>query len=273
MPSADAARPELSLSSASVGTRLTNVSIKLAPGECCVVVGANGAGKSTLLRALSGLEKLDGGRATIGQQLTSELSPRDRAGLVAWLPQRPQLGEAVRVVELVSSGRYRFGESHGEALAHARRALTEVSAAELADRPCDRISGGELQRVLLATLLAQEAPLLLVDEPGNHLDPAQQIAVYSLLGELWRRGAGLLVVTHDINLAKHLGDPSRVRVLGLQRGSIVFDAKLDDDSLRAELSQLYGVELLELSLENGRHFVPTGRLTSASTSDPARGSA
>ncbi len=271
MPSADVSRPELSLSSANVGTRLTDVSITLAPGECCVVVGANGAGKSTLLRALVGLEKLDGGRATIGQRLTAELSPRERAALVAWLPQRPHLGEAVRVVELVSSGRYRFGESHGEALAHARRALAEVSAAELAERPCDRISGGELQRVLLATLLAQEAPLLLVDEPGNHLDPAQQIAVYSLLGELWRRGAGLLVVTHDINLAKHLGDPSRVRVLGLKSGRVAFDTSLDETSLRADLSLLYGVELLEIALENGRHFVPTGRLTS--TSDPAGGSA
>ena len=120
--------------------------------------------------------------------------------------------------------------------------------------------------LLAAPLLAQEAPLLLVDEPGNHLDPAQQIAVYSLLGELWRRGAGLLVVTHDINLAKHLGDPSRVRVLGLERGRVAFDTRLDEPSLRAELSQLYGVELLEIALENGRHFAPTGRLTSTGDS-------
>lgn len=257
-------RPSVELASASVGARLANVSLTLRAGECCIVVGPNGAGKSTLLRSLVGLERLDGGRALVGQMPTTELSPRARAGLVAWLPQRPQLGEAVRVDELVSSGRYRFGESHGEALAHARRALAEVSAEGLADRPCDRISGGELQRVLLATLLAQEAPLLLVDEPGNHLDPAQQIAVYSLLGELWRRGAGLLVVTHDINLAKHLGDASQVRVLGLQSGRVAFDTTLDARHLGRELGQLYGLEFLEVELEQGRHFVPTGK---PSTSD------
>src|SRR6478736_950569 len=175
MPSAEpnagapAQETRLSLVSASVGSRISDVSLALGPGDCVVLLGPNGAGKSTLLRAMVGLERLSAGQVLLGGRELASFTPRERASSVAWLPQRPHLGEAVTVEELVSSGRYRFGESHGEALAHARRALAEVSAAHLAARACDRISGGELQRALLATLLAQDTPLLLVDEPANHL--------------------------------------------------------------------------------------------------------
>jgi iron complex transport system ATP-binding protein len=249
--------PALSLRNASVEQRLKGVSLTLRAGECFVVVGPNGAGKSTLLRALAGLERLTSGEARLDERALSSLEPRERAGFVAFLPQRPELGEPVRIDELVSSGRYRFAESHGESLSHARRALAELSAAHLAERFSDRISGGELQRALLATVLAQEAPLLLVDEPGNHLDPAQQIAIYGSLGELWRHGRGLLLVTHDLNLAKHLGPAERVRVLGIEHGELRFDTTLDSPTLARALSQLYGVDFSEILLESGRHFVPT----------------
>jgi iron complex transport system ATP-binding protein len=272
--------PTLSLAHLSVTARLTEVSLTLSPGDCIVVIGANGAGKSTLLRAMVGLERPSAGAVLLDGRPLAEFSPRERARRVAWLPQRPRLGEAVRIEELVATGRYRFGESHGEALAHARRALTELGAEHLAPRFTDRVSGGELQRALLATLLAQEAPLLLVDEPANHLDPAQQLAAYGTLGQLWRRGHGLIVVTHDLNLAAQLGSPERVRVLGLDGGHVAFDSTLSAPSLTGDLTRLYGVDLCEVELRGERHWLAaaprgaseTPRATSATSTElPNRG--
>jgi iron complex transport system ATP-binding protein len=246
--------PCLRLEEVHVGARLQGVSLDFARGDCCVVVGPNGAGKSTLLRTLLGLERVDRGSVLLDARPLQEFTPGQRAAHVAWLPQRPRLGESLRVDELVASARYRFGEARGQALAHARRALAEVGAESLAERQSDRISGGELQRVLLAALLAQEAPLLLVDEPANHLDPAQQVAIYRRLGALRERGLGLLVVTHDINLAGLLGPAERVRVLGLLEGRIALDSALSAPDLPERLSELYRVHLTAVQV-NGARFL------------------
>ncbi len=245
----------LCLQGVTLGSRLQDVSLELRTGDCCVVVGPNGAGKSTLLRVLLGLERPDRGAVLLDDRPLEELSPGQRAAHVAWLPQRPSLGEALSVEELVASARYRFGEAHGEALAHARRALAEVGAAHLADRRSDRVSGGELQRALLATLLAQEAPLLLVDEPANHLDLAYQAAIYRRLGDLWGQGLGLMVVTHDVNLAWLLGAPERVRVRGLQEGRVVQDTTLAAPDLAERLSELYSVPLRAVEVGGVRQLL------------------
>lgn len=245
----------LRLDGVHVDDRLVDVTFDVAPGECCVVVGPNGAGKSTLLRTLLGLEHPTQGRVLLDRRPWQTFSPAERAAYVAWLPQQPRLGESQRVEELVASARYRFGEPHRTSLEHARRALARIGALELALRRTDEISGGELQRVLLATLLAQEAPLLLVDEPANHLDPAHQLAVYRHLGELWRGGLGLVVVTHDVNLAWLLGLAQRVRVVGLRKGRIVFDTCLAAPNLVSELSDLYGVPLSAVNVEGTPHIL------------------
>ena len=108
----------------------------------------------------------------------------------------------------------------------------------------------------LAGLLAQSAPLLLVDEPANHLDPAQQIDVYRLLGELWREGKSIVLVTHDINLLRHLGDAEKVRVAGLAQGKLSFEAALTSAELPAQLGQLFGVQMRELLLDGQRVLLP-----------------
>lgn len=249
------ASARLRLEAVHVDARLLDVTFEVAPGECCVVVGPNGAGKSTLLRTLLGLERPTRGHVLLDRRPWLELAPGERAAYVAWLPQQPRLGESQRVEELVASARYRFGESHPTSLEHARRALASVGALDLAPRRTDRISGGELQRALLATLLAQEAPLLLVDEPANHLDPAHQLAIYRRLGELWRGGLGLVVVTHDVNLAWLLGPAERVRVVGLRQGHIVLDTTLGAPDLATELSDLYEVPLSVVSVGGAPQIV------------------
>jgi iron complex transport system ATP-binding protein len=234
---------------------LDDVSLKLQEGEFVALVGPNGAGKSTLLKASLGIGRIAGGRVVLdGQPLTS-LSARARAARLAWLPQHGFVEEPLSAEEVVAAARYRFRESHQRSLVAARESLAQVAASAWARRRVTELSGGERQRTALAALLAQEAPLLLLDEPANHLDPAQQIEVYALLAELWRRGLGILCVTHDINLLSYLGRPSEVRVIGLKSGCFTFETNYGADDLPERLSELFDVPMAACEGPAGRVIV------------------
>lgn len=239
------------LEKTSLNQRLQQVNLLVEEGQCVVLVGPNGAGKSTALRALAGLETPTSGRALVGNQDACRMRARERAGLVSWLPQRPHLEVDLHAEELVAQARYRFSEPSFRSLEHARRVLDEVGIAHLIGRSVSRISGGELQRVLIATLVAQEAPLLLVDEPANHLDPAHQIDTYKRLGNLWKTGRGLCIVTHDIRLCLLLGRADEIDVVGLQDGEVNFMTHLSDPDLPAALESLYGVPFVPREAPGG----------------------
>ena len=240
---------------------VSDVDLSVAPGEFVALVGPNGAGKTTLLKIAAGLVRPTCGLVTLEGRALAELSPKRRAAAVAWLPQQALVDQLLCASDVVSTARYRFDESHAHTRSKVREALGAVGAAHLAERMVPTLSGGENQRVALATLLAQEAPLLLVDEPANHLDPAQQIRVYELLGALWRRGLGVLCVTHDINLLRFLGGDRTPRVIGLDRGCIRFDVAYDAPGLAAELGCLFGVEVQPVGSAERRVFLahPLGR--------------
>jgi iron complex transport system ATP-binding protein len=232
------------------------VELSLATGQLLALVGPNGAGKTTLLRAALGITPPTSGQVRLGDSAVSALDPRERAARVAWLPQQTKGGEDLSALEVVAAARFRFDEPFGVSVREARAALARVGVAEVAERALATLSGGERQRVALAGLLAQAAPILLVDEPANHLDPAQQIEVYRLLGELWRSGKSLMVVTHDINLLRHLGDAERVRVAGIAHGRLAFEGWLTAPELPAQLGQLFGVQMRALSLDGARVLMP-----------------
>src|SRR5262249_51921264 len=111
--------------------------------------------------------------------------------------------------------------------------------------------------------LAQEAELLLLDEPGNHLDPAQEIEIYRLLAELFRDGLGIVLVTHDVNLLHQLGAAERVRVIGLNAGRIAFESSYAAPELPARLGELFGVEFGALVDGERRVLVPRARALGA----------
>ena len=244
--------------------RLANVDLELAQGECAFLIGPNGAGKSSILRLALGLEKPDQGLVWLGEQRVDALDAKRRAAQVAWLPQQLSFEQALTACDVVAAARYRFGESSARAHARAYEWLAQVQAADLADRRVTQLSGGELQRVKLAALLAQEAPLLLLDEPANHLDPAYQLEVYRLLGAQWLLGLGILCVTHDINLVSLLPSPERIRLFGVQRGELRFVTSYADPALCQKLGDLYGIEFEQIertaSSEGGeltrRWFLP-----------------
>lgn len=211
-------------------------------GECVVLCGPNGSGKSSLLRLVAGLELKGKGEIRIAGDELRRLSRLEIAARVAWLPQRPSITEALTCRALVAAARFRFMESPARAEMKAAALLKEHDATHLENRLISQISGGELQRVLLAALNAQEAPILLVDEPANHLDPQHQVATYKRLGQLWQKEKRtLLIVSHDLRLAKLLGPPASIRVIGILSGQISEDTTLADPKLPAALQRLYGL--------------------------------
>ncbi len=237
--------------------RLAGVDFELSQGQCAFLIGPNGAGKSSILRLALGLERPSSGQVALGGRSLSALAPSARAAQVGWLPQQLTFEQALTALDVVAAARYRFGESYTRARARAGEWLREVHAVELAARRVTRMSGGELQRVKLAALLAQETPLLLLDEPANHLDPAYQLEVYRLLGAAWRRGLGILCVTHDINLLRLLPDPETIRLLGVRAGQLRFDTSYADPALSERLGDLYGVAFDQFG-EDQRWFLPRG---------------
>jgi iron complex transport system ATP-binding protein len=154
------------------------------------------------------------------------------------------------------AARFRFDEAFAHTESEARKALTRVGVGALAERALGTLSGGERQRVALAGLLAQAAPILLVDEPANHLDPAQQIDIYRLLSELWQQGKSIICVTHDVNLLRHLGRPEKVRVAGVARGKLSFECPLTAPELPEKLGALFGVTMHALTLGDTRVLLP-----------------
>jgi len=238
---------------------LAAVDVTLEPGQLLALLGPNGAGKTTLLRVALGLLRPDRGRVLLGEEPLERLSARERAARVAWLPQQGPRADDLSAREVVASSRFRFDEPFARSEREAQRALDRLGVGQVSARPIGTLSGGERQRVSLAALLAQDAPILLVDEPANHLDPAQQIDAYRLLGELWREGRSVVCVTHDVNLLRHLGDPGRVRVAGVARGALAFECSFADARLADLLGGLFGVSMRELSLGAGRALLPEPR--------------
>lgn len=224
-----------------LGKRLVDFNLKIESGETIAIVGPNGAGKSSLLRLLLGFEVPEEGHVWLEGRAVGTLRTRERARLLSWLPQRLNISSDFRAIDLAVATRYALGEDSSASRIQAEGALTRLGVLEFAQRQVTTLSGGELQRVLLAALIAQDTPLVLADEPANHLDPYHQLATYRTLAALADQKKTLLVVTHDVALLPLLGQPAKVRVLGLDRGRLALDLLLGDPDLPRALSELFRV--------------------------------
>jgi iron complex transport system ATP-binding protein len=222
---------------------VAGVDLAVDGAELVCLIGPNGCGKSTLLRLCAGLLVPARGQVELDGSAAGELHPRERARRVALVPQYlPALPE-VRVADFVLSGRYahlaRWNRVGAHDQARMLEALAACDAAEFAERGLGELSGGQRQRVLIARALVQEAPLVLIDEPTNALDPEHQIRVFELLELSRSRGSTVVVATHDLNLAGQFA----TRLVLLCNGRIVADGRVPD-VLRAEvLTPVYGSHL------------------------------
>jgi iron complex transport system ATP-binding protein len=175
-------------------------------GECWSIIGRNGAGKSTLLRTLAGLRKADRGAITLAGRGIADWPLEELARQRSYLAQSRVDAFAYSAIDTVLSARHpyhgkRYWEGSDDHQA-ALRALAAMEVGHLAARDVRTLSGGERQRVAIAALLAQDTPLLLLDEPANALDLAHQVSVMRLLARLCRRERKTVVmIGHDLNLA------------------------------------------------------------------------
>jgi len=200
---------------------VTGVSVEVRPGRLLAVLGPNGAGKSTLLKLLSGVLASAGGRVTLNDRPLSGLDDRARATTVAVVPQSEASPFPATVREVVEMGRYPHQRAWERSTPSDRRivdgVLERCRVSNLQDRDLDTLSGGERQRVRIARALAQEAPILLLDEPTAGLDLRYRMEVFHLLRALSGDGLAVLLITHDLNLAARFAH----EVLLLDRGRMV----------------------------------------------------
>jgi ferric hydroxamate transport system ATP-binding protein len=201
---------------------------RIHPGQVTALVGPNGSGKSTLLRALARLHRPDRGEVVLDGGTPVDalaLTRREFARRVTLLTQSRPVPAGLSVHDVVGFGRYpyrgRFRGDDPDGPAAVERAMALTRVADLADRPVDELSGGQLQRVWLACCLAQDTGVLLLDEPTNHLDLRYQVEILDLLRDLAdESGIAVGVVLHDLDQAAAVADDvllladGRVRAVG-----------------------------------------------------------
>jgi iron complex transport system ATP-binding protein len=202
---------------------LDAVSLSLQPGEILALIGPNGAGKTTLIKAVSGVLPASAGNVLVCGQEIRGLSPTQRARLVAVVPQARLLPEAFTVWQTVLMGRTPYlnwlGQPAPVDLRQTQWALERTGLVDFSQRLVGQLSGGEQQRVLLARALAQDTPILLLDEPTAHLDLRYQSDLLNLVRELAsERRLSILIALHDLNLVALYAHRTALLVEGQLRG-------------------------------------------------------
>ena len=234
-----------------------DLDLAVASGEWLSFIGPNGAGKTSVLRAIAGLAGFDGG-IRIGSQPTRSLGARELARKVAMLHQEPQAPVGMTVAQYVMLGRsphlgYLGREGAGDRGVVAD-ILNRLSLEALATRPVDRLSGGERQRAAIARALAQQAPVLLIDEPTSSLDVGRQQEVLELIDEI-RREEELTVIAamHELTLAGQYAD----RLALLVGGRLVACGRPSEILTEPAIAEHYGASVMVLEMNGaGRAVVP-----------------
>jgi len=220
-----------------------SVSLDVRPGEFVALTGPNGAGKTTLLRAILGLLPIREGEVRVLGTRLADLDIRQRAQRMAWLPQEEHPQDNVRLLDYVLFGRYAhvppFYSENTDDYARARDALRAVGLWDRRASGIWEVSGGERQRVLLARALAQDAPILLLDEPTAHLDIASQLELIGRLVRLCRESSRCVIAAlHDLNLAARFSD----RIVVLSRGRLAQDGPPEDVLSTGLLREVWDVD-------------------------------
>lgn len=240
-------RPALRTAGLTLGYRADRVivhdlDLDLPAGEVSVIIGANGSGKSTLLRALSRLLAPQHGTVCLDGRSLHAMRSRDLARQLGLLPQGPTTPDGITVRDLVRRGRlphtslWRQWSPEDEAALH--EALVATDLLELADQSVDCLSGGQRQRAWMALVVAQQTPVLLLDEPTTYLDLAHQLDVLELVRSLnVNSGRTVVMVLHDINQACRYAD----HLVAMRSGQVVAQGHPTDVMTPALLRDIFDV--------------------------------
>ncbi len=205
-----------------------NLSVEIPDNSFTVIVGPNACGKSTLLRALARMLKPSRGQVLLDGETIHQLPAKKVARTLGLLPQSSIAPDGITVADLVARGRYSPGAAAAVVSEDERvvnESMESTGVAELAERYVDELSGGQRQRVWIAMALAQQTPLLLLDEPTTYLDIQHQIDVLDLCAELHEtQGRTLVAVLHDLNHAARYA----THLIAMRDGAIVAEGAPSD---------------------------------------------
>jgi iron complex transport system ATP-binding protein len=234
------------------------LSLRVETGDWVALIGPNGAGKTSVLRALAGLVPYEGEIELAGRD-ARRLGRREVARLVAFVPQKPETPSELTVAEYALLGRtphisYLGTEGRADRLA-AERALRRLELIGFAGRSLGSLSGGELQRAVLARALAQEAQILLLDEPTTALDLGRQQLVLELVDSLRNDGLTVVSTLHDLTLAGQYAD----RLVLLDRGAVVAEGPAADVLSAPNVAAHYGASVRVVEDASGVFVLPVRR--------------
>lgn len=229
-------------------TILSGIHMDVRPGRVCGLIGHNGSGKSTLIKILARQQAPASGSLRLDGRDLRAWEARAFARRVAYLPQATPPATGLTVRELVSFGRYPwhgpFGRIGPEDRAQIAHAIDIADVGRMADRLVDTLSGGERQRAWIASLVAQDAGFILLDEPISALDLRQQVEVLRFVRDLARgRGTGIVAVLHDVNMAARFCDD----IVALKAGSVL---------TRGTPAEVMRADVLEEIYDVPMHVIP-----------------
>jgi iron complex transport system ATP-binding protein len=239
---------------------LKRLSFQVREGEFVGILGPNGSGKSTLLLSLAGVLPYRGGSIKVKGSEVASTPPRQRARVVASVPQRSEIPFPFKCLSMVLMGRYphlpRWGGYGPEDHEAALRAMEETDTLYLAERLITQVSGGEAQRVILARAVAQSTEVLLLDEATSNLDAAKKVQVFDLLRRKNAAGVTVLCAMHDLNLAALYCK----RLLFLKSAGIMLDGTIEETFTDELLSRIYETDIRisrhPVTGDPQAHFVP-----------------
>ena len=234
---------------------LQDVNAKINKGEIVGIIGCNGAGKSTLLKTIRGLlPKQSGEILYFGRKLES-FSEKELAREVAYLQQNVEVGFGYTGKDIVLAGRYSYMKWwKGESISDeelALKCMEYTGTKELAERPVNEVSGGQKQRILLAKVLAQQTPILFLDEPTTGLDMVYQEEIFRFSKALAEMGKTILMVVHELNLAAKYC--SRIILLG--EGTLIADGRPDNVFTEKILSKAYNAPVRVIRSHNTNEII------------------
>ena len=201
---------------------LSNISFQVSAGEFFVIIGPNGAGKTSLLKILSGLQKAQQGTVTIKGENINGYKRRNLSQILAIVPQQIEVGFPFTVADTVIMGRTPhlgiLGMESKKDFDIAEEAMNFTEVSHLKDRKLFQLSGGELQRVIIARAICQQPEIILLDEPTTALDPSHQLKIMDLMERFRKQyNTTIIMVSHDLNLASMYGD----RLMLLKEGRVI----------------------------------------------------
>ncbi|MGO1543371.1 MAG: ABC transporter ATP-binding protein [Gulosibacter sp.] len=221
---------------------LHDINVSIPDGEFTVIVGPNACGKSTLLKALARMLAPSHGTVLLDGTPIQEFQPKAVARTLGLLPQAPQAPDGITVSDLVARGRFphqnllrQWSKADEDAVVEA---MLAANVADLADRTVDELSGGQRQRVWIAMALAQQTPLLLLDEPTTYLDISHQVEVLNLARRLQQDGRTIVVVLHELHLAFRYA----TNLIVMRNGEIVAEGAPTEIVNAALIRDVYGLE-------------------------------